>query len=43
MAELIDNCLECCLCDDADTDCMSAMRIYCIERVYGERMELTGD
>ena len=28
MAELITNCLECCLCSDEDTDCMSAMRVY---------------
>lgn len=27
MAELITNCLECCLCEE-ETDCISAIRVY---------------
>ena len=41
MAELINNCLECCLCSEEDTDCISAMRVYIARGCCG--IEYAGD
>ncbi len=41
MAELINNCLECCLCSEEDTECISAMRVYVARGICG--IEYFGD